>query len=68
MISTATPKETPSTDIRVITETNVLLGRKYRIASSTSNGNGDIVGRTLNARVLGVNPCRKQKPADNCRT
>src|SRR5262245_46609079 len=42
IISTATPKETPSTEIKVMTETNVLLGRRYRSASSSSNGSRDI--------------------------
>ena len=42
MISTATPSVTPSTEINVITETNVLLGRRYRSASSSSNGNPDM--------------------------
>src|ERR1019366_2463270 len=42
MISTATPSVTPSTEIKVITETNVLLGRRYRSASSSSNGNPDM--------------------------
>src|ERR1041385_390252 len=45
MMSTATPSETPSTEINVITETNVLLGRRYRIASSSSNGRRDMCGQ-----------------------
>ena len=44
MISTATPKVTPSTEIKVMTETNVLLGRRYRSASSSSNGSRDMGG------------------------
>src|SRR5258708_10863790 len=46
MMSTATPKVTPSAEIRVITETNVRLGRRYRSASSSSNGNRDIRPQT----------------------
>jgi hypothetical protein len=46
MIRTATPKVTPRTDISVITETKVRFGRKYRKASSNSNGNRDM-GRKL---------------------
>src|SRR2546428_12874033 len=42
MISTATPKVTPSTEIKVMTETNVLLGRRYRNASSSSKGRPDM--------------------------
>src|SRR6266478_6468716 len=42
IISTATPSATPSTEINVITETNVLLGRRYRSASSSSNGKRDM--------------------------
>ena len=44
MISTATPSVTPSTEIKVMTETKVLLGRRYRSASSSSNGNRDMRG------------------------
>src|SRR6266404_4492758 len=47
MISTATPKVTPSTEIKVMTETKVLLGRRYRIASSSSNGNPDMRGKLV---------------------
>ena len=53
MISTATPSVTPSTEIEVMTETKVLLGRRYRSASSSSNGNRDM-GAKLNARTGGV--------------
>ena len=42
MIMTATPSITPTTEMRVITETNVRLGRKYRNASSSSKGNPDM--------------------------
>jgi hypothetical protein len=44
MISTATPKVTPNTEIKVMTETNVRLGRKYRNASNNSNGKRDMAG------------------------
>jgi hypothetical protein len=33
---------TPTIDIKVMTDTNVLLGRKYRSASINSNGNRDM--------------------------
>ena len=39
MISTATPSVTPIIEISVITDTNVRLGRKYRNANASSNGN-----------------------------
>src|ERR1035437_3784753 len=50
MISTATPSVTPSTEIRVITETKVLLGRRYRSASSSSNGNRDMRAKLIGPR------------------
>src|SRR3989442_1606988 len=50
MISTATPKVTPSTEIKVMTETKVLLGRRYRSASSSSNGNPDMRGKLVGTR------------------
>ena len=54
IMSTATPRETPSTEISVMTETNVLLGRRYRNASIISKGNPDMSGR-LKAPSRGVN-------------
>ncbi len=57
MISTATPSVTPSTEIKVITETKVLLGRRYRSASSSSNGNRDM-GAKLNGIKRRVNESR----------
>src|SRR6266478_1832522 len=54
IMSTATPRVTPSTEIKVITETNVLLGRRYRSASSNSNGNPDMRGK-LSAAASPVN-------------
>src|SRR5438105_9619358 len=42
MISTATPKVTPTTEIKVMTETNVRLGRRYRKASNSSKGRPDM--------------------------
>ncbi len=56
IMSTATPSVTPSTEIKVITETNVLLGRRYRSASSNSNGNPDMRGK-LSAAASPVNAC-----------
>src|SRR5437667_4569413 len=54
MISTATPRVTPSTEIKVMTETNVLLGRRYRKARSSSNGSRDMgpqaKGRTMDCQ------------------
>ena len=38
MISTATPSVTPMMEIRVMADTNVRLGRKYRSARASSNG------------------------------
>ena len=52
MISTATPSVTPSTEIKVMTETNVLLGRRYRSASSSSNGNRDMRAKLDAAAAL----------------
>src|ERR1035438_6699703 len=57
MISTATPSVTPSTEIEVMTETKVLLGRRYRSASSSSNGNRDMRAK-LNAPTRRVNASR----------
>ena len=54
MINTATPKVTPSTEIKVITETKVLLGRRYRSASSSSNGSPDM-RRNVNRAPRSVN-------------
>jgi hypothetical protein len=54
IMSTATPKVTPSTEIKVMTETNVLLGRRYRKASSSSNGSRDMGGK-LNGGAIAVN-------------
>src|SRR5258708_31076208 len=62
MISTATPKVTPSTEISVITETKVLLGRKYLTASSSSNGSRDMC-RKLNGPLHGVNGCKSAHSA-----
>src|SRR6266542_6660073 len=45
MMSTATPSMTPITEIKVMTETNVRLGRKYRRARNNSNGSLDIARR-----------------------
>ena len=39
MISTATPNITPITEMSVMKETAVRLGRKYRSANANSNGN-----------------------------
>ena len=55
MISTATPSVTPSTEIKVITETNVLLGRRYRSASSSSNGNPDMRPKLDAGRAVSTN-------------
>jgi tetratricopeptide (TPR) repeat protein len=44
MINTATPSVTPRTEIKVMIETNVRLGRKYRSAKSNSNGKRDMQG------------------------
>ena len=57
MISTATPSVTPSTEIKVMTETKVLLGRRYRSASSSSNGNRDMQAK-LDAAPPYVNESR----------
>jgi hypothetical protein len=46
MMSTATPSMTPTMEINVITETNVLLGRRYLSASSNSKGKRDIGGES----------------------
>ena len=51
---TATHSVTPSTEIRVMTETKVLLGRRYRSASSSSKGNPDMRAKLDGARP-GVN-------------
>ena len=51
MISTATPKVTPTTEIKVITETNVLLGRRYLNARSNSNGSPDMCAKLTGARA-----------------
>src|SRR5258706_16412490 len=51
MMSTATPRVTPSTEIKVMTETNVLLGRRYRSASSSSNGKRDMGGKLKGERT-----------------
>ena len=51
MISTATPKVTPKTEIKVMTETNVLLGRRYRNASSSSNGKPDMGGKVRGPKL-----------------
>ena len=58
MISTATPSVTPSTEIKVMTETKVLLGRRYRSASSSSNGNRDMRAK-LNGPKRRVNESRR---------
>ena len=63
MIKTATPKVTPSTEISVITETKVLLGRKYLTASSSSNGSRDM-RRTLNGSLGGVNELNCARKAE----
>ena len=55
MISTATPSATPMTEIKVMTETNVRLGRRYRSASSSSNGNRDMAAAKLNSPPASVN-------------
>src|SRR2546422_11742579 len=73
MISTATPSETPSTEIKVMNETNVLLGRRYRSASSSSNGKPDM-GRRLDSLAASVNegaglqnnPCDDPQLAASC--
>ncbi len=57
MISTATPSVTPSTEINVITETKVLLGRRYRSANRSSNGNRDM-GAKLDGPARSVNGWR----------
>jgi hypothetical protein len=44
MMSTATPNMTPMTEIKVMIETNVRLGRRYRRANSNSNGKRDMAG------------------------
>src|SRR5207245_2122493 len=44
----------PTTEIKVMTETNVLLGRRYRNASSSSNGKPDMGGKLWDRR-RGVN-------------
>ncbi len=44
MMSTATPSVTPRTEIKVMIETNVRLGRRYRNASNNSNGKRDMAG------------------------
>src|SRR5439155_24289010 len=59
MMSTATPNETPSTEINVMTETNVLLGRRYRSASSSSNGRRDMCGQAKHA----CNGCQRTRDA-----
>ena len=51
MISTATPKVTPTMEISVITETTVRLGRKYRSASSSSNGSPDMCAKLTGGRL-----------------
>src|SRR5690242_13732924 len=63
---TATPSMTPTIEMRVMTETNVRLGRKYRSARNNSNGSRDIRqrlvrrGRSVNepaARGTGKRVC-----------
>ena len=44
MMRTATPSMTPRTEISVMIETKVRLGRKYRSASNNSNGKRDMAG------------------------
>jgi hypothetical protein len=50
---------TPSTEINVMTETKVLLGRRYRSASSSSNGNRDMRAK-LDAPAHRVNESRQR--------
>ena len=45
MMSTATPNITPTTEMSVMKETEVRLGRKYRSASANSNGSHFIAAK-----------------------